>query len=104
MRTLTNTRGPISHILAGLIPLTWCAVLSRSVPHFGLIFLCALFSLLPDIDTGASFIGFLFPWVSETIERRFGHRAVTHSFLALIIVAAATWFLFPDGWIWLSLA
>ena len=106
MRTsLTNTRGPVSHILAGLVALTWYAVLSRTMPHLGLIFLCTVFSLLPDIDTGASLIGYLFPWVSQSIERRFGHRSVTHSLAALAAVIAVTWLLFPDGgWIWLSTA
>lgn len=104
MRTLTNTRGPLAHILAGLVPLAWYAALARELPHWGLIFLCCVFSLLPDIDTGASLIGYLFPWLSESIERRFGHRTITHSFLALVAVAAAAWFLFPDGWHWLTAA
>src|SRR5258706_8162210 len=45
----------------------------------------ALSSLLPDIDTGASSLGKLLPFISLRIERRFGHRTVTHS--ALFIAA-----------------
>lgn len=36
-------------------------------------------SVLPDIDTGASTIGRLLPWASRRLERRFGHRTLTHS-------------------------
>lgn len=36
-------------------------------------------SVLPDIDTGASRIGKLLPFASLQLERRFGHRTLTHS-------------------------
>jgi inner membrane protein len=36
-------------------------------------------ALLPDIDNGASMVGRLAPAVSLTIERKFGHRTLTHS-------------------------
>src|ERR1041384_6454148 len=50
----------------------------------------ALSSLLPDIDTGASSVGMLLPFISLRIERRFGHRTVTHSalFIAALGLAA----------------
>ncbi|HEX7573122.1 MAG TPA: metal-dependent hydrolase [Bacteroidota bacterium] len=43
-------------------------------------------SVLPDIDTGSSFIGRVLPPLTRFIERRFGHRTVTHSlpFAALL--------------------
>lgn len=40
-------------------------------------------SLLPDIDTPTSAIGRLVPFISAPLERRWGHRTVTHSLLAL---------------------
>ncbi len=52
--------------------------------------LMAVASALPDIDTGASFIGKLFPFVSLRIERRFGHRTLTHSVIFLVPLALAT--------------
>lgn len=43
--------------------------------------LCSIGSLLPDIDTTRSFIGrVLFP-ISSIIEKKIGHRGVTHSLL-----------------------
>ncbi len=47
----------------------------------------ALASLLPDIDTGASIAGRLFPSLSRRIERRCGHRTLTHSLPFSLAVA-----------------
>jgi inner membrane protein len=43
-------------------------------------------SVMPDIDTGASFIGRVLPPLTRFLERRFGHRTLTHSlpFAALL--------------------
>jgi inner membrane protein len=43
-------------------------------------------SVLPDIDTGSSLIGRVIPPVTRYLERRFGHRTLTHSlpFAALL--------------------
>ena len=46
-----------------------------------------LASLLPDIDTEASRIGRLVPFVSRRIEKRFGHRTLTHSLLFIVFLA-----------------
>lgn len=48
----------------------------------------AVASILPDIDTAASFPGRAIPFISKTLERRFGHRTLTHS--VIFIVALAT--------------
>ncbi len=47
-----------------------------------------LASLLPDIDTGASVIGKTLYFISRPLERRFGHRTLTHSipFIALLAI------------------
>ena len=37
-------------------------------------------SVLPDIDTGSSFVGRVLPPLTRFLERRFGHRTLTHSF------------------------
>ncbi len=47
-----------------------------------------LSSLLPDIDTEASRIGRLVPFISRRIEKRFGHRTLTHSLLFVLLLAA----------------
>jgi membrane-bound metal-dependent hydrolase YbcI (DUF457 family) len=73
-------------------------------PHLGLALLCVVFALLPDLDSAASHIGRLFPWLSRPLERRFGHRTVTHSLLATGAIGLVTVFLFRDGWGWLTAA
>ncbi len=50
--------------------------------------LAAGFSLLPDIDLPPAKIGRLFWFVSVPLERRFGHRTLTHSLVAIVAVMA----------------
>lgn len=38
-------------------------------------------ALVPDIDTAASTLGSMLPFISTRIERRYGHRTLTHSLL-----------------------
>ena len=45
--------------------------------------LAAVASVLPDLDLPPSKIGRLFWFVSVPLERRFGHRTLTHSLVAL---------------------
>jgi inner membrane protein len=55
-------------------------------------------SVLPDIDTGASIVGHAFHRLSGFIERKFGHRTLTHSVAGLCLVALVVlpaWFLAP---------
>jgi inner membrane protein len=44
-------------------------------------------TILPDIDTSTSSIGQLVPGFSSRIERKFGHRTITHSLLGVIVLA-----------------
>jgi len=60
--------------------------------------LAAVASLLPDADLPTSKIGRLFWWASVPLERRFGHRTVTHSavgMMAVALVASPLWFAEP---------
>ena len=50
--------------------------------------LAAVASLLPDIDLPPAKIGRLFWFISVPLERRFGHRTLTHSAVLLLAVAA----------------
>lgn len=51
--------------------------------------LCVVFfSLLPDIDNPQSPIGRMFPPISRFFCRKYGHRTITHSLAALIVVCA----------------
>lgn len=49
----------------------------------------SLFSLLPDIDHPESTIGRIFSPLSKYIQRKYGHRTVTHSIFAIMFIAAA---------------
>ncbi|MBK8185719.1 MAG: metal-dependent hydrolase [Candidatus Competibacteraceae bacterium] len=53
--------------------------------------IAAVASLLPDIDLPPSKIGRLFWFISVPLERRFGHRTLTHSFIVILAVAALSW-------------
>ncbi len=60
--------------------------------------LAAIASLLPDIDLPPARIGRLFWFVSVPLERRFGHRTLTHSAIgiaAVALLAAPLWFVSP---------
>jgi len=55
-----------------------------SIPNAAMV---AIAAILPDIDTGASLAGRCLPPVAIYLERRFGHRTLTHSALTLMAVA-----------------
>lgn len=49
--------------------------------------LAGMSALLPDVDLPTSRVGRTFFFLSVPLERRFGHRTITHSFVGLSIVA-----------------
>jgi len=60
--------------------------------------LAIIASLLPDVDLPPAKIGRLFWFVSVPLERRFGHRTLTHSAVALLavaVLAAPLWLVQP---------
>lgn len=66
----------------------------------------AVGALLPDIDTTTSDLGKFVKPVSRVLERRYGHRTITHSLLGVAALALATsWLLLihPQAWAWLLL-
>lgn len=48
----------------------------------------SLFSLLPDIDHPESTIGRIFSPLSKYIQRKYGHRTITHSIFAIMFISA----------------
>lgn len=48
-------------------------------------------ALLPDVDTTMSGLGKFIKPLSRLLERRFGHRTITHSLLGMLIVAVVTY-------------
>lgn len=47
-------------------------------------------SLLPDVDSPRSYIGRVMPFASIPIERRWGHRTITHSLLCMFALSVVT--------------
>ena len=56
-----------------------------------LLYIGAIASLLPDIDTPISTAGRAFPGISHWLQGRFSHRSFTHSFVASFVLAIATY-------------
>ena len=60
--------------------------------------IAALFSLMPDVDLPTSKVGRPLFFISVPLEKRFGHRTITHSFIGvaiLCILASPLYFYFP---------
>ncbi|MGK7873344.1 MAG: metal-dependent hydrolase [Xenococcaceae cyanobacterium] len=72
-------------------------VLGTSNPF--LLGISAIASLLPDIDTSRSTAGKLMPEISKWIENRYAHRTITHSWIAVIVVAVIA---LPMYFVWTS--
>jgi len=92
-----------THITGGLVLAgTLCSFTDVNVfekPQY--IAACVLFSLLPDIDSTKSLIGKIFYPFAWVINRKLGHRTITHSLLFLAFVSAVMlslyWYgVFPD--------
>ena len=73
-----------THLAAGI---TFAVVCSCNAPET--ILVCAG-AVLPDIDTGASFLGKKFKFISKLLE----HRTFTHSLLFCLISALVSPYLF----------
>ncbi|MCP3678424.1 MAG: hypothetical protein GY721_12805, partial [Deltaproteobacteria bacterium] len=104
---ILNAIGPVVHIIAGFIVPIWFYAVSAgsrvSGADWRVLVFSIFLSLLPDIDTQTSTIGRAFPFIAEPIERRYGHRQITHSLLALLILGLILWLTFPQDW-WLLLS
>ena len=50
--------------------------------------IAALFSLMPDIDLPTSKIGRPLFFISVPLEKQFGHRTITHSFIGVGVLCA----------------
>jgi inner membrane protein len=80
--------GP-NHVAGGVvftgIYLSMFDVNIYSQPHF--LFFTAFFSLLPDIDHTKSLIGKPFFPLARYLDRKSGHRTITHSLLCYFLLA-----------------
>lgn len=78
-----------THVAFGLLTTTGVFSLFSHSLHNNLPAIGATIigSLLPDIDSPRSSLGRLVPFISVPIERRWGHRTVTHCLLAVAVLA-----------------
>jgi inner membrane protein len=83
-----------THVIGGIATMAFVSLL---VPAYNLNFthllIGAIASMLPDIDNPRSFIGRIFFFISTPLDRRYGHRTMTHSFLALFGIAMIVYLL-----------
>ena len=56
--------------------------------HWTILLVAILGAIMPDIDHPKSVIGKMFYFISAPIERRYGHRTITHSFIGWAISSA----------------
>jgi inner membrane protein len=81
-----------THIAAGISAMSFVSLL---IPAYRLslthIIVGAIAALLPDIDNPRSFIGRLLFFISGPIDRRYGHRTITHSLLATFILSGSAY-------------
>lgn len=61
--------------------------------HWTIILFAVIGSIMPDVDHPNSTIGRIFYFISVPLERRYGHRTVTHSLIGWIIFSVVFSFL-----------
>jgi len=91
-----------THLMVGQASFLAASIATAHAPIMLEAMAAAAFSLLPDLDKRQSYIGRLFPFISEPLDYYFGHRTVTHSLLLQGIVAVLLYSFIPFGW-WLAL-
>jgi inner membrane protein len=86
----------VTHVLGGYVLAgTLCSFTDVNVfENQTYIIACAAFAILPDIDTTKSAIGKMFYPLAWLINRKCGHRTITHSLLFLFCVWLSMYLLF----------
>ena len=85
---LKNIMMAITHTALGVLTYAGAVVLTGGKPEASALGAAALGSLLPDIDTPNSRIGWVVWPLARWIEGRFGHRTITHSVVGVGLCAA----------------
>ena len=55
--------------------------------HWTILITAILGSLMPDLDMPKSFVGRFFFFISKPLERKFGHRTLTHSLIGWLLAS-----------------
>lgn len=67
--------------------------------NVNLLLCCWAGSILPDIDHTKSLIGKVFYPLSRSINRKFGHRTLTHSIMFIVACGFLSYYLTPHLWV-----
>jgi len=106
---LINAVPLATHTLGAFLPLLWSFTHGGvSVTQFvPLLLILPFLANLPDADTAYSHIGRYFGPVSRWLESRYGHRTITHSLGAVVVVSLVLWLssmlleaAIGTGWLW----
>jgi inner membrane protein len=87
-----------THLVAGQSAYLAVCAASGNPPAISESVVALAAAMLPDLDARQSYIGRLIPPLSTWIGTRFGHRTLTHSLAAQVVVLAFAWWLIPTGY------
>jgi len=91
-----------THLIVGQATFLAASLATAHAPVMLEAMAAAACSLLPDLDKRQSYIGRMFPFISEPLDYYFGHRTMTHSLLLQGSVAGLAYCFMSFGW-WLAL-
>lgn len=90
-----------THLVTGQAVYVAACLATGHPPTMAQAWTAAACALLPDLDKRNGIVGRMFPYISEPLEYRFGHRTLTHSLPFTVALALLLWPLLPRGW-WLA--
>lgn len=90
-----------THLVTGQAVYLATCLATGHLPTMAEAWAAAACALLPDLDKRNGIVGRMFPYLSEPLEYRFGHRTLTHSLPFTVGLALLLWPLLPRGW-WLA--
>lgn len=77
-----------THAAIGAVTYAGACAVTGAAPDPATLAAAAIGALLPDVDTPTSRAGFCVYPLAAFLEKKFGHRTITHSFLGTAIFAA----------------
>ena len=102
---IINALPPISHGIAALIPAIWMSAFGDFTLSIEFVICAFVIGNLPDIDTAQSRIGRLCKPLANYLYQHHGHRTITHSIFATLLVGSVAYVfaifgLEPWDWWW----
>ena len=86
-----------THLAAGQAAYLAACLMAGQAPAPQEAIVAIIAAALPDLDCRAGLVGRTVPPLSEWLERRFGHRTLTHSLLFQIALGIPLFYLLPKG-------